>query len=380
VIPLSMTIVGELYALEERARTQALFSGVWGVASVIGPLVGGYITDTLSWRWVFLLNLPFGLLATLVIALAYPPRAVRADARVDWAGAGLLFSGVTALLIALGGVTDEIVPWIAATVLLLGLFAFVERRLPHPILPLDLLGDPVVSRSLVVVFMSGMAMFGAIAFVPLFVQTVLGGSATEAGQALTPLFLGWVTTSIAGARLTVRIGYRPVAVAGVALLLVGFVWLSRLDAGTTRIPLLASVFVLGCGMGLSMLSLLLAIQHGVPRSQLGLATSLNQFSRSIGATVGVALMGMILARSLAGTELSSAVEGLTAGTLRLDEAARAQLAAALDHVFAAGAVMSGVGLVAALFLPPVALSRQVRSATGEQMLASEMTMATDAEN
>jgi EmrB/QacA subfamily drug resistance transporter len=188
VIPLSMTIIGELYALEERARAQALFSGVWGVASIAGPLVGGYVTDALSWRWVFYLNLPFGALAATVIALAYPPRSGTSKARIDWLGAALLFGGVTCLLIAVGDVTDAVLPWLAATAVLLGALIYVERRASDPILPLDLFGHRVVSFSLVVVFMTGMAMFGAIAFVPLFVQGVLGGSATQAGQVLTPLF------------------------------------------------------------------------------------------------------------------------------------------------------------------------------------------------
>ena len=136
VIPLSMTIVGELYALEERARTQALFSGVWGLASIAGPMVGGYITDALSWRWVFYLNLPFGVLATIVIDVAYPRTTRTTAARVDWLGAALLFSGVTALLIALSGATEAVVLWMAAAIALLGLFVIVERRTADPILPL----------------------------------------------------------------------------------------------------------------------------------------------------------------------------------------------------------------------------------------------------
>jgi MFS family permease len=145
VIPLSMTIVGELYALEERARTQALFSGVWGVASIAGPLVGGYITDAISWRWVFFLNLPFGVLAMFVIAIAYPKSTRTTAARVDWAGAALLFGGVTALLIALGDVTDAVVPWLVAAAILLVVFVLVERRTADPILPLDLFRELAVA-------------------------------------------------------------------------------------------------------------------------------------------------------------------------------------------------------------------------------------------
>jgi EmrB/QacA subfamily drug resistance transporter len=373
VIPLSMTIVGELYALEERARTQALFSGVWGLASIAGPLVGGYVTDALSWRWVFYLNLPFGILAAVVIALVYPPGTRIAGAKVDWMGAALLFGGVTALLIAVGGTTAAVLPWLAATAVLLTALVFVERRAKDPILPLDLFRHRVVSYSLVVVFMSGMAMFGAIAFVPLFVQGVLGGSATQAGQVLTPLFLGWVVTSIVGARLTVRIGYRPVAVAGGVLLAAGFAVLASIGADATFGVLRAAVLVLGCGMGLSMLSLLLAVQHGVDRSQLGIATSLNQFSRSVGAVVGVAAMGAILARGLSGIDLPGGMQAMSSGTLRLEGPARVQFAQALSRVFAAGAVMSALGLAASFFLPPVDFSRGVPPGAGQQMIAAEMT-------
>jgi EmrB/QacA subfamily drug resistance transporter len=372
VIPLSMTIVGELYALEERARAQALFSGVWGLASIAGPLVGGYITDALSWRWVFYLNLPFGLLATVVIALAYPKTAPTKAARVDWLGAALLFSGVTAMLIALSGATEAILSWLAITIVLLSAFVIVERRTVAPILPLELFRLPIVWRSLIVVFMTGMAMFGAIAFVPLFVQGVMGGTATEAGQVLTPLFLGWVTTSVVGARLTVRMGYRPVAIAGGMLLTAGFVVLAMIDSDTTFIALLLAVFVLGSGMGLSMLSLLLAVQHGVNRSLLGLATSLNQFARSIGAVVGVAVMGAILARSLSGADLPGAVHGIPSGVIQLQGEARTQFADALSRVFAVGGVMSAIGLLASLFLPPVDFSRGVPAGTGEHMLTAEM--------
>jgi EmrB/QacA subfamily drug resistance transporter len=372
IIPLSMTIVGELYAIEERPRVQALFSGVWGLMSIAAPLVGGYITDAISWRWVFYLNLPFGLLSAAVIALAYPPAARAHAVRVDWPGAALLFGGVTALLVALSGDSAFVGRWLALTAVLLGGFVLVERRTADPILPLDLVRHPMIARTTAVVFLTGSAMFGAIAFIPLFVQGVMSGTATEAGQVLTPLFLGWVATSIAGARLTVLVGYRRVAIAGVALLTIGFMALSRMAADTTRLALLADVFVLGCGMGLSMLSLLLAVQHGVGRSQLGLATSLNQFARSVGAAVGVAVMGAILARNLTGLDLPD-VERLQTGGIRLGDSAREQLALALDRVFASGAIMSAVALVASLFLPPVSFARGVPAEAGETLLAAEMT-------
>jgi EmrB/QacA subfamily drug resistance transporter len=373
IIPLSMTIVGELYALSERARTQALFSGVWGVASIAGPLVGGYITDAVDWRWVFYLNVPFGFCCMTVIALAYPPSRSDKPVHVDWIGASLLFAGVSAFLIAVGGESGAAVLWLGASIVLLAAFVWAERRSVEPILPVDLLRLPLMSRTLIVVFLVGLALFGAIAFIPLFVQSVMGGTATQAGQVLTPLFLGWVVMSIVGARLTVVVGYRVSAIGGSALMTAGFLGLTMLDADSTRTMLLASCTVLGAGMGSQMLSLLLAVQHGVDRSRLGLATSLNQFSRSIGAAVGVAGMGAIMTRTLTGFTLPGGAEGLTAaGTMALSAPVRDQFAIGLHRVFLAGLIVSMAGFIATLFLPPVHFTRNVPGA-GNQMLEAEMT-------
>ena len=374
IIPLSMTTVGELYTLAERARTQALFSGVWGVASVAGPLVGGYITDALSWRWVFYLNLPFGLLAATVILLAYPRTRHTHVVRVDWLGAALLFASISALLIALASNSSE-AAWgfaLGAAVMLAG-FVAVERRVTDPILPLDLLRTPLIARTFIVVFLVGMALFGAIAFIPLFVQGVMGATATQAGQVLTPLFLGWVIMSITSARLTVKFGYRRLAIAGSLIMTVGFIALTLVGADSPRRGVLIAGLLIGSGMGLSMLSLLLAVQHGVAKSHLGIATSLNQFSRSVGAAVGIAAMGALMTRQLTGISLPGGADGLAATGVLLTGAARLQFAAALHQVFVAGTVLAGASFVATLFLPPVDFSRGVAASAGEQMPAAEMT-------
>jgi EmrB/QacA subfamily drug resistance transporter len=372
IIPLSMTIVGELYTLEERGKTQALFSGVWGLASIAGPLVGGYITDALSWRWVFFINLPFGLLALLVIAVAYPPRQQTTRVQVDWAGAALMFAGVIALLMAIGGETGAGPIWFIASLVLLAAFAYVERRVLEPILPVEMFRNQLIARSNAVAFLFGVAMFGAIAFIPLFVQAVLGATATQAGQVLTPLFLGWVITSIIAARLTVKIGYRRIAIAGGVLLASGFAGLASMTPDSARTLLLVSCLTMGAGMGFSMLALLLAVQHGVERSRLGIATSLNQFSRSIGAAIGTAAMGALLTRALAGVPLGPG-GAVGSSAVALTGAARLQVAAALHQVFLAGAATAVLALIVSCFLPRVNLSRGVKPATGERMLAAEMT-------
>ncbi len=365
VITLSMTIFGEIYMIEERARVQALSSGMWGVASIAGPVVGGYITDTVSWRWVFYLNLPLGALAAIVIALAYPKDVHHSDAPVDWSGAALLFVSVSLLLAGLSGVTASRAGWLAGAAVLGAAFIVRSRRIVDPILPLDLFADRVIAQSLGIVFLLGMAMFGAIAFIPLFVQGVQGGTATEAGTLMTPLFLGWVTTSILGARLFLRVGYRPLSIAGTALVTVGFAAMSRMDVTTSRAALSGIVLLLGAGMGFTMLSLLLLIQQVVERPRLGVATSLNQFSRSVGASIGVALMGAILAASMPNHPIPGA--GGSAG-VHLGVAEAALFATALARVFAAGAVICAAAFVAAVLLPKVEVRGTtvgVVEATGE---------------
>jgi MFS family permease len=249
-------------------------------------------------------------------------------------------------------------------------FVLVERRTREPILSLDLLRTPVISRSFAVVFLSGFALFGGIAFIPLFVQAVQGGSATQAGQVLTPLFLGWVATSVLGARATLRLGYRTVAVTGGVLMAAGFGGLAALHADSGHLELYGACFLAGCGMGCTMMSLLLAVQHGVPRAQLGVATSLNQFSRSIGAAVGVAAMGALLAHGVGGTTLPGGAA--TGQSLVLSPAMRAEFAAALHRVFLLGAVIAIGSLAGTLALPPIHFGEQRASAGGE-ILEAEMT-------
>lgn len=369
LIPLALTIIGEIYTLEERARMQAVFSGVWGVASIGGPLVGGWITDALSWRWVFYVNLPFGIAGAAIIALAYPDTSARRAAAIDWAGAALLFAAVSCLLVGLSTVTTTNAPWYAAAVVFAAALAMVERRAAEPILPFALFENRLVSVSLAIVFLMGIAMFGAIAFIPLFVQGALRGSATEAGSVMTPLFLGWVVTSIVAARLLVRVGYRVMTTIGVALMSVGFVALSGVGTATPRPFLLAAALAIGGGMGFSMLALLLAVQHGVERSQLGLATSMNQFARSVGAAIGVALMGGILSYELGGSNLDLQLHA-AAGAAPPGSSVE-HLAVALRVVFRAEAVIAALAFIPTLVLPAVDFAK-VPGAAGEQLIAAEM--------
>ncbi len=381
LLPLGMTIIGEIYSLERRARMQGLFSGVWGLASIIGPLIGGFITDHLSWRWVFYINIPCGIAAALLIGLALAePRDHRKRVTIDYAGAATLIALVTLLLLALGGAQQNVgssltLGLLGVCALLLALFLAIERRAPEPIVPLSLFSHRIFSVSSVNGFFVGMAMFGSLSFIPLFVQGVIGTTATEAGTTLTPFMLCWVGFSVLGGRLILKIGYRPTALIGVGLITLGFMGLVLMNAETSRLVVMSYLATAGAGMGFSMVTLLIAVQTSVPRQQLGIATSGTVFFRSIGGAVGVAVMGAVLSAQMH-VQMSRLSE-ISGGAWPPDKladlirhpdalvspAARAQLpesilnalqqilASALHGVFVVGLIVAVLALLATLFLP-----------------------------
>lgn len=383
LMPLAMTIIGDIYTLQERARMQAVFSAVWGLSSILGPLIGGFITDQLSWRWVFYINIPFGLAAALTIGFALQEPKLRKKPRIDYGGAITLTLAITALMMALVESSSvqallevrNIILFLVFGVLFLA-FVAIEKRVPDPIIPLSLFRNRTVSIAIAATFFAGMAMFGATSFIPLYAQGTLGATATQAGSMLTPLMLSWVFLSIIGGRMLLRFGFRPTAIAGLALILLGFVLLSLRQNSENRIWIYVDLGIVGAGLGLTMLTLLLAIQQSVERAQLGIATSLNQFARTIGGAVGVAVMGAMLTAGLE-TQLAEAASkpdaALTPALARelaadpsalINPEARASLSAqviellenafsfALHNVFWFCAAISAVALIAAFWIPP----------------------------
>ncbi len=319
LITIGMTIVGELFPLERRARMQGYFSAVWGVASVVGPLLGGLLTDYISWRWVFFVNLPFGVLAMGLIgsALAGEARRTRRPI-VDYAGLLLFAGGISALLVGVVAAGQAGAWWrpevglpLAVAGGALGAFVAVERRAREPIVPLRLFANRIVLAAVVTGFLAGMAMFGSLSFVPLFMQAVVGASATQAGFVLTPFVLGWVALSVISARLVLRVGYRTVVVLGMACLAVAFVLFARWGVELTPAAAMRDVLVAGVGMGLNMVPMLIAVQSAVPRPDLGIATSMTQFFRAVGGAVGVSVMGTVMTRRLeAGLPMVEALHGV----------------------------------------------------------------------
>lgn len=411
LVPLGMTIIGDIFTLKERARMQAYFSGVWGFSSVIGPIVGGFITDQLNWRWVFFINLPIGLAAALIMGVALKEPKYHKNPTIDYAGAALLMASITLLMLALveGGTTIETLfapenlLFLGGAVVLILLFIIVERRAPDPIIPFHLFKNRTVSVAVGAGFLAGVAMFGAISFVPLFAQGALGSTATEAGSLLTPLMLAWVSMSVVGGRLLPRFGYRTITIVGFIVLTAGFVSISMFERGASRTLLYADLALIGSGLGLTMLTLLIAVQQAVEKTQLGVATSLNQFSRSIGGAVGVAIMGAVLSAGLAANLLKIADEGGAITKVQAEafaanpnalvdpkaqaaipaaalDALRQAMAASIHKVFWVGAILSALSLLVVLYLPrvvgrenaePSQTEKDVSEQCGEQMALLE---------
>lgn len=308
ILALSLTIAGALFEAEERARMMAIVSSVWAVAALVGPLTGGIIVDQWGWRWVFYVNLPIGAIATAIVVFALrEPRPTGRRPRIDFAGIGLFSFAVSALLIAVlqGGQG-----WTWLSVPSVGLFAAavagslaflaVERRAPEPLIPLPLFRLRTVSAGSAGNFLTGAALFSASAFIPLFIQGVLGRSATEAGAVLTPMSLGWPVGGLIGGQVLNRIGYRWMAVAGASFMVAGFFLLTRVSPETPVAAIVADMFLVGLGMGFISPTLLTAIQNTVPPAQIGIATGTAQFFRTIGGVLGVGALGAILTARLNG--------------------------------------------------------------------------------
>lgn len=360
VMPLAFIIIGDLFSFEQRARMQGFFSGVWGVSSIIGPVLGGFLVDQWSWHWVFFINVIPGILALALVWIAWEDTLKhKENVAIDYAGAGLLMAAVVLLMLGLTNLGTPLGTGllIGAGVLLVAL-VIVERRAADPVLPLPLFRDRLfVTAALHGVF-SGWAMFGSLSFVPLYVQSVMGASATEAGTTITPMMLGWVAASIVGGRLLLRIGYRTVALVGMVSLALGAFLVSQSGTDAARFEIMVYLTMMGVGMGLSVPSFLIAVQSSVEKRKLGTATSTLQFSRSMGGTLGVSVMGAFLTYGLMSALGSSgididptAIETLDTTAIAADPVLREAMAHAIDGVFMLAFVAAGLGLIATAFAP-----------------------------
>ena len=304
----AQAIIADIVSPRERGRYMGLMGAVFAVSSVAGPLLGGFFVDNLSWRWVFYVNMPIGAVAVAIVALKLHLHVVHVRHRIDYLGAGLLAGGVSALILVTtwGGNqfrwgSGTILGLAIVGVLLLAAFIWQERRATEPVIPLSLFDSRIFNVSSAMGFTIGMAMFGAIVFIPLYLQLVYGASPTSSGLRMIPLMAGLLVASILSGRLISRIGrYKVFPIVGTAILVGGMFLLSRLGVGTA--PWLASAYmvVVGVGIGLVMQVLVLVVQNDARPGEVGVATATATFFRSVGGSFGVALFGAIFASRLTG--------------------------------------------------------------------------------
>jgi EmrB/QacA subfamily drug resistance transporter len=325
LVPLSQAAIADLFPPRERGRYLGFIGAVWAVAALAGPLLGGTLTDHASWRWIFWINLPLGGIALAVVLRNMRVVSERREHSIDWAGAVLLSTGVTALLLALawGGTTfpwnsPEVVLTAGAGLLLLAAFVAVERRAAEPLLPFGIFRDRVIGVATAGSLVIGAMLFGITIFVPLYIQSVLGASATTSGVILMPMTLAWVVTVFVSGQLITRTGrYKAFPVTGSVLAAAGVAVLTQIDTDTPRGLIGAALALTGVGMGASLQPYMIAGQNAVSVAAVGVVTASMQFARSMGGSIAVAGLGALLANRVAG-ELTERL-GREAGRVDVDK-------------------------------------------------------------
>lgn len=363
--PMAITVVGDIFDLKERAKMQGVFGAAWGFFGLTGPMLGGIIVHYLSWRWVFYINIPFGIAAAALLVTSLHENIEKKRHKLDFAGALLLTLTVVSLLIATGRSSTPItVAAVILSLVLLTAFLAVERAAPEPVIPLPLFARKVMLLSSVTGAIIGGAMISILTYVPLLVQSVLHGTPTEAGSAITPMLIGWPITSALGGRLIPRVGFRPLIRFGLGITLAAALALALFGAHEDLNKLRLTTAAFGVGMGFANTALVIVVQTSVNWNERGIATASTMFFRTIGGAIAVAVMGGVITAALLRdpTLSTDAVSQLLSreGLQRLDPSVVARASGVLEHAFGVVfwiiAGIAGAAFLASLWFPVVPTS------------------------
>lgn len=421
MMPIVQAIVGDIFPPSERGKWQGLMMSVFGLATIIGPTAGGWITDNMGWRWVFYVNMPIGALALITCAVALPGRVSRRQHKVDYYGSAALIAAAVPMLLAFSwaGTTYD---WASMQIigLLLGsmamfvAFYFVEMHAKEPIIDPRLFQNRIFSVSVIATFMVSVGMFGGIMYIPLFVQGVIGISATDSGVVLTPMMLGFMASSIIGGQIMSRTGrYKILALVSFSISTVGMVLLATMTAKVSEGSVIRNMVVTGLGLGVSMSLFTIVVQNAFSFKMLGQVTASLQFFRSIGGTIGVAILGSVMTNQFQSSLLANLPQALK-GALSPDKLAalenpqallapevmtqlqsqfaafgtqgqqlfnqfmadlQTSLAAAITSLFAVGVVAMLVALMVTLFLPEIPLRKSHQHAPEADSISGEVEQA-----
>jgi EmrB/QacA subfamily drug resistance transporter len=355
VQPMALTIVGDVFEPTKRARVQGFFSSVWGVSALVGPALGGLLTTTVGWRWVFYVNVPVGAVATVLLLRYFHERIERRRHRLDWAGTLSLSAGIALLLIAVtevgtaaGWSSPAFIGLLTLAAALLLAFVRIERRAAEPVIDLDLVRRPLLSATLTLQVLAGALLFGVQSYVPPMVQGIQGGTAVAAGAAVATMSIGWPLASIVTGRWLVRSTSRPPMLLGAACLLAGTLLLTQIARVDWLPYVMFASAVVGSGLGFMNTAIIVTVQTSVPWERRGVATGLVQFSRTIGGAVGVGLLGGFLA-AVVGPRASEILDPLRRSEVppREFEALAASLTTGLVGIYVLLAVVATVAVVVA---------------------------------